>query len=463
MASKRTAPVEDDNASNKRTKTNANSSLPRSKTKTTQTTLNEGPKHRHKVFAFGEGTAGELGFGNVRRGEQAKAPRYNSNLDDAVSVVAGGMHSLAVTSAGQVLSWGGNDDNALGRDTAGADGDSDDEPDDAPGLNPREATPTTVHLPSNTGKIVQVAAGDSCSFALTQDGHVFGWGTFRNRNDIYGFTYDTTSKVRIKHQTTPALIPGLQNIVQICAGADFAMALDKQGRVYAWGPNSSGECGHKLLERRHVPDEYLLPHSVALPRGKFVSISAGLTHAFAINAQGKVWAWGLNNYGQTGIASGAGGNDPIISMPRRVQSLPPLRAVAGGAHHSVAVAQDGKCLVWGRIDGFQTGLPIADFAKLPATDVAFDDNGQPRILLKPSPLPIPACVTVAAGTDHSIAVTKAGKAYSWGFNTCAQCGQGHEEDAVEIATLMEAKSIVEEKIVLATAGGQFSMIGASQA
>jgi hypothetical protein len=35
-----------------------------------------------------------------------------------------------------------------------------------------------------------------------------------------------------------------------------------------------------------------------------------------------------------------------------------LSQICGGSHHSVAIAGDGECLVWGRLDGFQSGLKI---------------------------------------------------------------------------------------------------------
>lgn len=52
---------------------------------------------------------------------------------------------------------------------------------DNSGLNPRESTPAEIDMTGvapNT-KFVQVAASDSASFAVTEDGRVYGWGTFR--------------------------------------------------------------------------------------------------------------------------------------------------------------------------------------------------------------------------------------------------------------------------------------------
>jgi regulator of chromosome condensation len=102
-----------------------------------------------------------------------------------VQLDCGGMHTVALTEDNKIVTWGVNDNGALGRDTAWdgmlreADGDSDAESEMAD-MNPFETTPTQI--PSNRfppwTRFVQVAAGDSCSFALSDTGLVFGWGTF---------------------------------------------------------------------------------------------------------------------------------------------------------------------------------------------------------------------------------------------------------------------------------------------
>lgn len=154
--------------------------------------INDVPKDILTVMAFGNGDCGELGLG--ARVTEAPVPKLNPYLDpdDAtklhvVQLSCGGQHTAALTADNQIVTWGSNDNGALGRDStwegdmrdidAGSDSDDDDEGD----LNPYESTPTPIpgeHFPPGT-TFAQVAAGDSCTFVLTDTGLVYGWGTFR--------------------------------------------------------------------------------------------------------------------------------------------------------------------------------------------------------------------------------------------------------------------------------------------
>jgi regulator of chromosome condensation len=152
---------------------------------------NEAPTTRLGLYVFGEGSSGELGLG-PRNAVDVKRPRLNTKLDaekvGVGDIAAGGMHVVAVTHDIKVLSWGVNDNYALGRETSWEGGlrDIDAAEDDSASdtrdveLNPRKSPPTAIpedNFPPDT-TIVRVAAGDSATFALTQEGLVYGWGTF---------------------------------------------------------------------------------------------------------------------------------------------------------------------------------------------------------------------------------------------------------------------------------------------
>ncbi|KAI3390284.1 hypothetical protein diail_10545, partial [Diaporthe ilicicola] len=378
------------------------------------------------VFVFGEGACGELGLGSkIVKGQSltdVMRPRLNKLLssDDVgvVQITCGGMHAVTLTKDNKILTWGVNDLGALGRVT-NVEEDEDDE------FNPAESTPGPVDLSGLDPNIrwAQVAASDNASFALTDEGRVYGWGTFRSSEGIMGFSKD------IEVQKTPILIPDLKDIRQLAAGNNHVLAVDGKGKVYAWGCGEQSQLGRKVLASH--PKLALRPASIgALPiRGaKATRVACGSYHSFAVDEQGRVYAWGLNTYAELGIPDEAGEDNAYILKPQLVEALKDYRVVsiAGGDHHSLAASDDGKLLTWGRIDGNQVGVRAEAFT---ADNTIYDERGTPRILKSPTVIP-----------DHSFALTNDGKAYSWGFSSNGRTGQGTEDD-IKIPTVIDGKAI----------------------
>jgi regulator of chromosome condensation len=173
------------------------------KTAKVETPLTTTPTQRLDIYAFGGNSAAELGLGPDHRSGTVRKPVLNEYLKAAtvgvVQVAAGGIHCVALTFDSKILTWGGNDHSALGRDTNWDGGlvdmDADDsDSDDSDGqLNPKEATPTeidTTEIPEGT-IFTQVAAGDNASFAVTDIGLVYGWGTFRVGSSLHFKEVDT--------------------------------------------------------------------------------------------------------------------------------------------------------------------------------------------------------------------------------------------------------------------------------
>ena len=449
--------------------------------------INHAPTERLDIYVCGEGSAGELGLGNAKGVTDVKRPRLNPHLKSnevgVVHIAAGGMHAAALTHDNQVLTWGVNDQGALGRDTHYEGGlqninkddasDSTEDSDDI-GLNPREVTP--IAIPSDAfpdGTIfTQIAAGDSCTFALTDDGLVYGWGTFRvghtwARILFYHFANRCQAHDGVMGflgykdvQRTPILVSGLKDITRIICGANHAMALDRLGKVFIWGCGEQAQLGFRPVERMKLNG--LKPSALRIKgKVKMVGIGTGSNHAFSIDDKSNVWTWGSNSFGQTGINIGAGEDNAVIFSPEKVKSLGKgsdddrVIEIAGGMHHSIAVTSAGKCLVWGRVDGCQTGL---DMSKLSEEDYIVDARNNPRILTKPTVLEkIQNAQYAAAGTDHNIALDGKHEAYAWGFSANYQTGLGTSDD-VEEPTKIDNTATRGKKLTWAGAGGQYSML-----
>ena len=192
---------------------------------------------------------------------------------------------------------------------------------------------TPVPVHLPAGTYTAVAAGEFHSLALAQDGHVLSWG-----NNQFGQLGDGTTVNR----TTPdqVSLPAGVTVKAIAAGAYQSLALASDGRVFAWGGNQYGQLGDGTTANSPTPA------AVHLPAGTCVySLGAGGVQSLAALCDGRALAWGGNMYGQLGNGStGGGSTTPVfVHMPAGAHAV----AVAGGDIYTLAVTCDGHVLGWG--------------------------------------------------------------------------------------------------------------------
>src|SRR5690606_25264061 len=123
-------------------------------------------------------------------------------------------------------------------------------------------------------------------------------GLLANGN-VVSLVFQPTSKLTEKD----LVVPGLKDIVQISASDDYSLALKKDGTVYAWGKNEYGQFGNGKKSY-----QYQDPTKISALKD-IVQIHAEETYALALKKDGTVWAWGENELGQLGKA---GSTKPIM-------------------------------------------------------------------------------------------------------------------------------------------------------
>ncbi|KAH3903409.1 probable Guanine nucleotide exchange factor SRM1 [Saccharomycodes ludwigii] len=429
------------------------------------------------IFVWGTGSMCELGLGPSHKNKEVKRPRLNpflqkninANDDKAggkvpfiVSFCCGGMHTIALTDDNKVLTWGTNDAGALGRDTSDAkeqlkDMDEDNSDDDDDGdLNDLESTPMEVEgLPSDT-KIVQVIATDNFSCVLYETGDIFCWGTFRCNEGILGL-YKDEIKIQTKPWKLPLAFTRGKKIVQLAPGKDHVLFLDECGIVYAWGNGQQYQLGRKVLERFRL--KTLDPRPFGLDNVKY--ISSGENHSFALDKNGDLYAWGLNQFGQCGVSKEVE-DGALITVPTKVllpEDAGKVSMVAAGEHHSLVLMENGDLYVFGRIDMFEVGLDIKS-DKVPKENLYEDVHGKIRAVPVPTKMPnVKPFKYVASGSHHSLAITTDGVVFSWGFGETYAVGLGPSGDDIEIPTRIKNTATKDHDIIFVSGGGQFSCSG----
>jgi regulator of chromosome condensation len=241
-------------------------------------------------------------------------------------------------------------------------------------------------------------------------------------------------------------------------GNDHVLALSKEGSVFAWGNGQQFQLGRRVVERTRLNG--LVPREFGLPRRKVKYVATGSYHSFAITEDGKVWSWGLNQFGQCGIydEAHAGDDNTAVPVPTVVQFLENYKIVhiAAGEHHSAAITSEGELLMWGRLDAHQLGVDVAD---LPVEDIVQDVAGKPRYLAVPYTVTANKFTTIGCGTHHNIAVALDGSPWSWGFGESYQTGHGPPGNDIKVPTKIENTATKGIKMVYAGAGGHFSVLG----
>lgn len=244
--------------------------------------------------------------------------------------------------------------------------------------------------------------------------------------------------------------------MEVRAGVDHILALSNTGTVFAWGNGQQYQLGRRVIERTRMNG--LVPREFGLK--KIVAIGAGSYHSFAVDSNGRVYAWGLNQYGQCGIdQEGKTGEDGVaVPKPTIVKSLAQYKItqITGGEHHSAAITDDGKLLTWGRLDANQLGISLEN---LSSESTVYDEHGKPRFITEPTVVPdLPPIAHIACGTHHNIAIDVNGKAHSWGFGENYQVGQGPAGEDIITPTLIDNTAVRNEKLTFSGCGGQFSVV-----
>lgn len=278
----------------------------------------------------------------------------------------------------------------------------------------------------------------------------------------FGFYKTDNAENAITTQRTPYLYPELTKIVDICSGANHAMARDIKGNIFIWGCGEQNQLGYHVGERLGVHKfGSLKPRELRTRVKNWKAIYAGSDHSFAIDQHSRVWSWGNNAFGATGIPEGAGDDNAVVYTASIVKTLTldndRVIHLAGGNHHSIAITANGKALTWGRIDGQETGL---DINTLPSTSTIKDEHGSSRIVIFPTAVPeISGAIWASAGSDHSIVVNKKGLAYAWGMSATYQLGLGVTDDVAR-PTHIDNTAVRGKMISWSGCGGQYSMLAA---
>ena len=212
---------------------------------------------------------------------------------------------------------------------------------------------------------------------------------------------------------TPAAVP------VIATGHDRSCAVSRGGAALCWGDNAAGALGNgrSLI----VPSPITisgLPAAVAS-----VASSSSAYHTCAVTATRQAYCWGNNGTGQLG-----NGTVAPSTIPAPVSDLSAgVRQVAVGAYHTCALTTAGGVLCWGHNFLGQLGDGNQPYEEdVPVAVVGLSSG----------------VVAIAAGIEHTCAVTTGGQVKCWGGNENGQLGNGSTQASPLPATVSGLTGVV---------------------
>jgi RCC1 and BTB domain-containing protein len=287
------------------------------------------------------------------------------------SVAAFHGHNFALSWQGELYSWGSGFHGVLGHD----DEESKHEPAIVDALRGQ-------HVVSVTSNMVN-------SFAITEDGKLFSWGTGHLR---------TRCEAEVPHsaQLVPAQVEAFRGTaVRMVAAASYlnsVLVVSQAGEVFSWGKGFTGLLGHGDIF------DVAVPRRIAALQGVRVSaIAVGSEHALALSNGHTVFSWGLDNDGSLGH----GEEVRWCCSPKIIGALRGICIceIGAGRDHSCAITDAGQLFTWG------SGL----FGKLGHGDVAAQPL--PKLVAR---LDGTMVVRVSAGHFHTLAVAAGGDVHLLG-------------------------------------------------
>jgi alpha-tubulin suppressor-like RCC1 family protein len=355
------------------------------------------------VWTWGANSYGQLGDGTTT---PRSVPVQVLGLDGVVAISAGYYHSLALRVDGSVWAWGDNLNGQLGD-----------------GTTTRRFVP--VRVPGLSG-VVALGGGGRHSLALGTDGAVWVWGS-NSDGQLGNGQASVGSSVPVRQQ-------GLSGVVALDGGDAHSLVQRTDGTLWAWGDNGYGQVGNATLVDQLSPLQVL----AASARGM---VAAGTWFSYVLRADGTLWGFGLNENYQIGSTS------PFtVPAPVQMTGISNIRAVSAGHDFILALRADGTVWGWGNNGRTQLGDGTSVSRSTPTRVRDPEDATGVK--------PLGNVAAVSAGFSHSLALRSDGTVWAWGYNDHGQIGDGSTASVVRFVPVKVPNLT---HVVAVAAGGNHSL------
>jgi alpha-tubulin suppressor-like RCC1 family protein len=237
---------------------------------------------------------------------------------------------------------------------------------------------------------ISASAGNNFSLGVRANGTLWAWGY--NGRGILG---DNT----VTSRSSPvSVVGGFTDWIEASAGGIHGVAVRANGTLWSWGRNTHGVIGDNTSQTLSRSS----PVSVVGGFTDWISASAGSNHIIGVRANGSLWSWGSNGYGQLGTNNTTDRSSPVSVVGGFTDWI----SANAGSFQSLSIRANGTLWAWGRNNVGQLG-----------------DNS---LANRSSPVSVVGGFTdwiqASTGWQHSVGIRANGTLWAWGDNTSGQLG-----------------------------------------
>jgi alpha-tubulin suppressor-like RCC1 family protein len=315
------------------------------------------------IFAWGVNSRFELGLNMEPAKQTLPAPLLPLEGVRITNIASSESHSLFLTAEGRVWSCGTGFCGILGH------GDLT----DCPQPRPIEALSHVEVVDVSVGVRHSVAVSSKGQVFTWGSDDLYQLGHGRHEDvEIYEKGFDGKTGGTFAYVTKPTVLMSLfgqKVLARRSSCCNFStVIMTEQGTLYSWGNNTDGQCG----QGHRCPDHFLVfvdPHMqrtamqcIREPRRVetstiFKTINCGGYHTLAIDKEHRLWSFGQGMWGKLGH-----GDQRSMYVPHLVESMKYNRTmeIAAGEMHSVCLS----ALYRLTITGSDASVPLNPFSLL---------------------------------------------------------------------------------------------------
>ena len=352
------------------------------------------------VWAVGRNDIGTCAQGDTTNRTTPVQIKINAStyLTNVVKIAAIRAQAMALTSDGEVYTWGYNDYGVLGL-----------------GDTTTRKYATKVKGVGGNGyleNIIDISIGHTTAIVVDKNGDLYAWG---NGQD-YELLENETSY-------TPVKLSKISNF--ICANVGYGVigAIKANGETWTWGYNKYGEIGYAPITTTSSTETCL---SNEINEIKFNGYSG-----YILKEDGTIWSSGLNNYGQLGLGDTTN-RTTFTQIKDKDGNVLKAKTIKAGSRNLQFIGTDGKTYVTGYNGKGQIGDQTTTSAKYPKV-MTYEDGTE-----------VTDAIAIAPGTCYSdsnsrnnVILRKDGSIWIAGENTYGQIGNGTTSNSNKLIKMGE--------------------------